>query len=546
MSLRWRAISVALLVGLFAWLTAANFIEKEDRIASDILPDDLLRMGLDLQGGMHWVVGVDIDRAVEREMTVLASNLTQDFEDEEIATATATGEGTMLRIALVNTLDRAKLDELLADYTVLQEVSSSPTSTDYELVEGRVDEVRELTMRQVLEVLRRRIDDPQTGIPESVVTRQGESRVLVQIPGGQIDRDIALSLLSSTAFLEFKIVEDADISDELLLARHPNLRVKENQKPSAEIALVNEDGSTAPLVIVHEVDPENREISVKSYLVAKEAPVTGQYLTNAQVGFDQRQRPEVIFNFSDEGGRLFGELSENNIERLLAIILDGRVYSAPVLQSRITTRGRITGNYDAAEAANLAVILRAGSLAVPVEIMEERTVGPALGQDSIDSGLMASAVGLSLIMVFVAFYYKLAGVYASIALTTNLVLLIGLMSLFEATLTLPGIAGLVLTIGMAVDANVIIFERIREELRGGRATRAAIATGFNKALWTVLDANITTLITGIILFQYGTGPIKGFAVTLCVGILTSLFSALIVTRLLMQLYPGDRPVQLSI
>jgi preprotein translocase subunit SecD len=503
-------------------------------------------MGLDLQGGMHWVVGVDIDRAVEREMTVLASNLTQDFEDEEIATATATGEGTMLRIALVNTLDRAKLDELLADYTVLQEVSSSPTSTDYELVEGRVDEVRELTMRQVLEVLRRRIDDPQTGIPESVVTRQGESRVLVQIPGGQIDRDIALSLLSSTAFLEFKIVEDADISDELLLARHPNLRVKENQKPSAEIALVNEDGSTAPLVIVHEVDPENKEISVKSYLVAKEAPVTGQYLTNAQVGFDQRQRPEVIFNFSDEGGRLFGELSENNIERLLAIILDGRVYSAPVLQSRITTRGRITGNYDAAEAANLAVILRAGSLAVPVEIMEERTVGPALGQDSIDSGLMASAVGLSLIMVFMVFYYKLAGVYASIALTTNLVLLIGLMSLFEATLTLPGIAGLVLTIGMAVDANVIIFERIREELRGGRATRAAIATGFNKALWTVLDANITTLITGIILFQYGTGPIKGFAVTLCVGILTSLFSALIVTRLLMQLYPGDRPVQLSI
>jgi preprotein translocase subunit SecD len=545
-SLRWRAISVGLLVAIFAWLTAANFIEKEDRIASDILPNDLLRMGLDLQGGMHWVVGVDIDRAVEREITVLVGNLTQLFEDEEVATATATGEGTTLRVSLVNTLERPKLDELLADYTVLREVDSSPTSTDYQLVDGRVDEVRELTMRQVLEVLRRRIDDPQTGIPESVVTRQGDSRVLVQIPGGQVDRDIALSLLSSTAFLEFKIVEDADITDELLLARHPNLHVVESRHASSEVALANEDGSTAPLVIVHEVDPENKEVSVKSYLVAKEAPVTGQYLTNAQVGFDQRQRPEVEFTFSEEGGKLFGVLSGENIDRLLAIILDGRVYSAPVLQSRITTRGRITGNYDAAEAASLAVILRAGSLAVPVQIMEERTVGPALGQDSIDSGIVASAVGLSLIIVFVGFYYKLCGLYAAVALSTNLVLLIGLMSLFEATLTLPGIAGLVLTIGMAVDANVIIFERIREELRDGRATRAAIATGFNKALWTVLDANITTLITGIILFQYGTGPIKGFAVTLCVGILTSVFSALVVTRLLLQLYPGNRPVQLSI
>ncbi|MEE3329518.1 MAG: protein translocase subunit SecD, partial [Myxococcota bacterium] len=527
MSLRWRAIAVAVLVGLFAWLTAANFVDKEDRIASDILPNDLLRMGLDLQGGMHWVVGVRIERAVEREIGVLAGNLTQVFAEEEIATATAVADGTTLRVSVVNTLDRTRVDEVLVDYTALQELSSTETSIELELVPGRVDEVRELTMSQVLEVLRRRIDDPQTGIPESVVTRQGDSRVLVQIPGGQVDRDIALNLLSSTAFLEFKIVEDRDQTDELLLARHPDLRVVAGQERSDELQLEAANGEPASLVLVHEVDPETKA-SIGSFLVAKEAPVTGQYLTNAQVGFDQRQRPEVEFTFSDEGGQLFGELSGNNIDRLLAIILDGRVYSAPVLQSRITTRGRITGRFTSPEAANLAVILRAGSLAVPVEIMEERTVGPALGQDSIDSGLMASAVGLGVILLFVVFYYRLSGVYASIALATNLVLLIGLMSFFEATLTLPGIAGLVLTIGMAVDANVIIFEWIREELREGRTTRASIATGFNTALWTVLDANITTLITGIILFQFGTGPIKGFAVTLCVGILTSVFSALVV------------------
>ena len=545
MSLRWRAIAVAVLVGLFAWLTAANFVDKEDRIASDVLPNDLLRMGLDLQGGMHWVVGVRIERAVEREIGVLAANLTEVFAEEEIATATAVADGTTLRVSVGNTLDRTKVDEVLVDYTALRELSSTDTSIELELVPGRVDEVRELTMSQVLEVLRRRIDDPQTGIPESVVTRQGDSRVLVQIPGGQVDRDIALNLLSSTAFLEFKIVEDRDQTDELLLARHPDLRIVAGQGRSDELQLERANGEPAPLVLVHEVDPETK-VSIGSFLVAKEAPVTGQYLTNAQVGFDQRQRPEVEFTFSNEGGQLFGELSGNNIDRLLAIILDGRVYSAPVLQSRITTRGRITGRFTSTEAANLAVILRAGSLAVPVEIMEERTVGPALGQDSIDSGLMASTVGLGVIVLFVVLYYRLSGVYASIALATNLVLLIGLMSLFEATLTLPGIAGLVLTIGMAVDANVIIFERIREELRDGRTTRAAIATGFNKALWTVLDANITTLITGIILFQFGTGPIKGFAVTLCVGILTSVFSALVVTRLLMHLYPGERPVQMSI
>jgi preprotein translocase subunit SecD len=293
--------------------------------------------------------------------------------------------------------------------------------------------------------------------------------------------------------------------------------------------------------IVSELDPVSNQV-VAAYLVKVSADITGDYLEDARVGFDQQQRPIVNFRFNPDGGRIFGELTEANIGNQLAIILDENVYSAPTIQSRISTRGMIEGQFTSDEAADLAVILRAGSLSVPVVIEEERTVGPGLGQDSIESGARACVVGLFVVLAFIAGYYRLSGVFASFALLVNLVLLIGLMSLFEATLTLPGIAGLVLTVGMAVDANVIIFERIREELRAGRIVKAAIGTGFAKARWTVLDANITTLITALILFQWGTGPIKGFAVTLSIGIVTSVFTALVVTRLLFQVYPGTRNV----
>ena len=279
----------------------------------------------------------------------------------------------------------------------------------------------------------------------------------------------------------------------------------------------------------------------------EQADITGDYLDDARMNYDPQQRPLVNFQFNPEGGRIFGDLTEKSIGRLLAIILDGNVYSAPVIRSRISTRGQITGRYTVQQAADLAVVLRAGALSVPVIIEEERTVGPALGQDSIDSGTQASVAGLFLVLCFASLYYRISGLYASLALVFNLVILMGVMSLFEATLTLPGIAGLVLTVGMAVDANVIIFERIREELRGGKMPRAAVATGFNKATWTVLDANLTTLFTALILFEFGTGPIKGFAVTLSIGIVTSVFSALVLTRTLFQIYPGTRTVpQLSI
>ncbi|MGH0034769.1 MAG: protein translocase subunit SecD [Myxococcota bacterium] len=525
--LRLRLGMVAALVVIFGFISFANLVPKAERIESPIWPDDELRLGLDLQGGIHWVVGVDLEEAVARELEFVRGNLESEFEDRNITPRRLVALEDRLEIELASEDARAETAEVIDDYGVLRRSESSGLASTYILTDDWIQEIRERTMLQVLEVMRRRIDDPVRGIPDSVVTRQGADRVLVQIPGGQIDRGRARGLLESTGHLQFKIVLDRAETEELLKAKHP-------------------DGIPEDQEILFEKDKESgRELA--AYLVKKAADLTGDYLEDARVGFDRQQRPIVNFRFNPEGGRQFGDLTEKHQREQLAIVLDERVYSAPVIQSRITSRGQISGRFSPQEAADLAVVLRAGALSVPVVIEEERTVGPSLGQDSIDAGLAASGVGLLLVIVFAVAYYRLSGVYASVALLVNLILLIGLMSIFEATLTLPGIAGLVLTVGMAVDANVIIFERIREELRTGKAVRAAISTGFNKALWTVLDANITTLITALVLFEFGTGPIKGFAVTLSVGILTSVFTALVVTRLLFQVFPGTKPVeQLSI
>ncbi len=524
---RWRVGSVLALVLFFGYLTAANFVPKDVRVQSPLLPDNGLRWGLDLRGGIHWVVGVTLEEAEARELDFVRSNIADQLEEENVRPLRLVVENGALIAVGRSEVDARAIRKAASETGVLEERDSDENRSSYVLTDDWQQEIRERTMLQVLEVLRRRIDDPVRGIPDSVVTRQGKDRVLVQIPGGQIDRGRARALLRSTGFLEFKIVVDSAQNEELLRARYPE------GLPDGHEITAERDKQTDQLLNV--------------YLLRETADLTGDYLEDARVGFDRQQRPIVNFRFNTEGGRLFEQLTEANIQNQLAIVLDERVYSAPVIQSRISNRGQITGRFTSQEAADLAVVLRAGALSVPVVIEEERTIGPALGQDSVDRGAQACLLGLVLILLFAVGYYRLSGVYASLALLTNLVLLIGLMSLFEATLTLPGIAGLVLTVGMAVDANVIIFERIREELRTGKTARAAISAGFSKALWTVLDANITTLITALVLFEFGTGPIKGFAVTLSIGIVTSVFAALVVTRLLFQIYPGVRPVaQLSI
>jgi preprotein translocase subunit SecD len=520
-SLRWRAIWVAVVVLGLGYFALANMAEDETRTEAWWLPDTVMRLGLDLQGGIHWVLGVKLEAAIDHELDFLAGQVREDFEDRGVGVRSVEHEGDVLLLDPSDPVDTVR--GAMTDWQQLAPAGEQDGKLRYELTDVWQREVRENGMRQVLEVMRRRIEDPQTGIPESVVTRQGSDRILVQIPGGELERAQARTLLDQTGFLEFKIVMDQDRSEDLLRARYP-------------------DGLPEGSTIVFQRDKLTNRIQF-AFLVPEKADITGDYLKHAAVGFDQRGRPIVNFTWKPAGAEIFGELTGQNVGKQLAIIVDEDVYSAPTIRSRIVTRGQIEGQFTSDEAGELAVILRAGALSVPVVIEEERTVGPALGADSIRRGINASAIGLLTVIVFAGVYYRLSGAYASVALLVNLVMIVGLMSMFGATLTLPGIAGLVLTVGMAIDANVIIFERIREELRAGKLPRGAIRTGFEKATWTILDANITTLITAIVLYEFGTGPIKGFAVTLSIGILTSVFAALVVTRLLYQLWPGDRPVE---
>jgi preprotein translocase subunit SecD len=523
LSLRNRIIAVAVAVLWLGWFVLGSFFSDEQRKAAWWLPESALRLGLDLRGGVHIVIGPDLVVATEHELGTIQDGLERGLEREKVTGVRFVRSGEQLRIQPAAPADAEAVRKLATDDSRFS-LRADGADLVLELAPKWAAEVRERAMLQALEVLRRRIDDPQTGIPESVVTRQGRERILIEIPG--VDR--VPDIFRKTGFLEFKIVQDAAPSEELLQAKH-----KDGLPPGTQIAVEKE---------------RKTERAISAYLVPVDADINGDFLTDARVQFDNRVNEwQVTFTWSAEGGQIFGELTEKSIGKPLAIILDGQVYSAPVIRDRISRQGQISGRFSSEEARDLAIVLRAGALPIPVKIEEERTIGPALGQDSIRRGIYASLAGFLLVVAFTIGYYRLSGVYASIALLANLVLLVGLMALFRGTLTMPGIAGLVLTVGMAVDANVIIFERIREELRDGRTPRAAIAAGFQKALRTILDANITNLITALVLFEYGTGPIKGFAVTLSVGILTSVFAALVITRILYELHPGNRPVaELSI
>jgi preprotein translocase subunit SecD len=521
--LRWRIGAAAAVIALSIFLTVANFVPEETRRASPLLPDDGLRLGLDLRGGIHWVLGVKLDVAAAQELEFLRQNLVSRDEDEDSFSVGETKvEGDHVVIKVAGSADADAVRDWAKNTGALDVVSDDGTALTYRLSTAAVKAVRTRGMEQVLEVLRRRITDPIKGIADSVVTRQGEDRVLVQIPGGQVDRASARDLLEVTGFLEFKIVKDSAPTEELLRARHP-----EGLPEGTEIGFEREKQTNRVLV---------------AYLLDEKPAITGDYLVDARVNFDRQNRSLVEFRFNTAGARIFGELTEKNIKKQLAIVLDDLVYSAPVIQSRIGSQGEITGRFTPQEAADLAVVLRSGSLPIPVTIEEERTIGPALGADSIRHGMQASVASLLAVLVFAVVYYRVSGVYATIAITAGMFMIVGLMAMFRATLTMPGIAGLVLTVGMAIDGNVLIFERIREELRHGKTPRAAIRAGFSRALLPILDGNLTTLITALVLYEYGTGPIKGFAVTLALGLIATVFQAVVVNRLLYAIYPGNRLV----
>jgi preprotein translocase subunit SecD len=383
-----------------------------------------------------------------------------------------------------------------------------------------VQRLHEYALEQSLETIRNRID--QFGVAEPTVQRQGSQEILVQLPGIQ-DPGRAKDLIGKTALLEFKLVAEGDK------------------------AASGGDGTV--VLQGQEIEPLSGQAHKVPYTLEKKTLMTGDVVADARV------RPptnvegayvELILN--DRGARLFEKITSENVGRRLAIILDNTVYSAPVIREKIGGgRASITGSFDIKEARDLAIVLRAGALPAPVTVAEERTVGPSLGKDSINQGILSFVVGGSLVIIFMAIYYKVAGVLADLAVILNILYLLAALAAFEATLTLPGIAGIVLTIGMAVDANVLVNERMREEIRLGKSPRAAVEAGYERALPAILDSNITTFLSGLILFQFGSGPVKGFAVTLCIGIVSSVFTAVVGTRVVYDyLLARRRLVALSV
>ncbi len=362
-----------------------------------------------------------------------------------------------------------------------------------------------------LEIIRNRID--QFGVREPTIARQGQTRIMVDLPGIE-DPQSAIELIGKTALLEFKVLDEEGNLREAL----------EGDIPSDDEILY--------------------DLEKKAYLVKKGALLTGAAIKSAQVEIGQWGQPYVALEFTSEGAEEFADITGRHVGERLAIILDNVVKSAPVIKTRITGgKAVIEGSYSMEKANELKIVLKSGALPVPLNIIQNTTVGPSLGRDSIQKGLISGLIGLLAVLIFMAVYYKKAGLIAIIALLLNLLFLLAALAALKATLTLPGIAGIILTIGMSIDANVIIFERIREELRKERAPRSAVDAGYSKALRTILDANITTLITALILFQFGTGPIKGFATTLSIGIIASLFTAVLVTRAIFNVILQGKPLQ---
>ncbi|SEL33635.1 preprotein translocase subunit SecD [Roseivivax marinus] len=492
--------------------------ELEEQAAQwpSFLPSGLVNLGLDLRGGAHLLAEVQVEDVYGARLEALWPEIRDALRPlrDQIGTFRLVEEGgAALRIQISQTEGQGAALEAIRDLAqpvsstaaIAQggandiEVSASDGTITVQLSEAERAATDERTLRQALEIIRRRIDE--VGTREPTIQRQGQDRILIQVPGIGSAQELK-DIIGTTAQLTFQPVVSRGSSGDV--------------EPG-----VGEE-------ILPSLDQEG-----VFYTLDRSPVVTGEELVDAQPSFDQNGQPAVSFRFNTQGARAFGDYTAQNIGSPFAIVLDEEVISAPVIQSHIPGgSGIITGNFSIEESTNLAVLLRAGALPAGLEFLEERTIGPELGQDSIDAGKLATAVAFAMVLVFMVAVYGLFGIFANIALILNIAMLFGLLSLIGATLTLPGIAGIVLTVGMAVDANVLVFERIREELKTARGPARAISLGYEKALSAIVDANITTIITAIILFAMGSGPVRGFAITLGFGILTSVFTAIFVTRLL--------------
>jgi preprotein translocase subunit SecD len=494
-------------------------------------------LGLDLRGGVHFLMEVDMEAAIKKAEDRYVSDLRTLFRENKVRYKTIGRQGS--GGVLIRFRDEQQKDDgvklVEKDYNELDvsdvDNDSGEAQILVKIIETAIVETRRLALQQNITTLRKRVNE--LGVAEPVIQQQGLNRVVVQLPGVQ-DTARAKEILGATATLEFRMADEV----------HSTQDAVDGRIPAGSKLYNNRDG--------------------RPILLKKQVMLTGDYIIDAASGIDQASGgPSVTITLDGKGAKIFSKRTRDEIGKLMGVVfienksetieVNGKfekkkkiieeVINTAVIRDELGKRFQITGLDSTQEARNLALLLRAGALAAPIEIIEERTVGPSLGQDNIDKGFNSVIIGFSLVLIFMLFYYKVFGIAADIALTLNLVLIIALLSLLQATLTLPGIAGIVLTVGMAVDANVLIFQRIREEIKNGNSPQASIHSGYEKAFSTIADANVTTLIAALVLFSFGTGPIKGFAVTLSLGIISSMFTAIVVSRGIINAIYGGRKLQ---
>lgn len=509
----WRISLVFIFVLLsFLYLTP-TLLAKLPSWWGGLLPKDKIHLGLDLQGGTHLVLEVDTQKAVEGSLDIVATDLEDTLNSKNLHFKRIVRTGSDKISVLVYEKDTAAaVQKLLKDKYPGYELTPPYDEGGFVALNLRISEKdaqdrKDKAVAQALETIRNRID--QFGVSEPVIQREGLNHIVVQMPGIK-DPQRAIDLIGKTARLEFKMV-------------------REDIQPSS--SSIPDDAELLKEKTVDQVTGAVNEIPM---VLQKKSLITGDLLTDAQVRIDsQFNQPYVAIEFNSLGAKLFDQVTAANVGKRFAIVLDNNIYSAPVIRERISGgSAQISGNFTEKTAADLAIVLRAGALPAPVKIIQNETVGPSLGQDSINKGLMAGLIGVLLVVFFMGLYYKLSGLIADFGMILNILFLMGSLSALGATLTLPGIAAIVLLIGMSVDSNVIIFERIRDELRLGKTPKAALDAGYDKAFLTIMDSHITTLITAAVLFQFGTGPVKGFAVSLSLGVIINLFTSLIGTKVI--------------
>jgi len=508
---RWLVTVIIAVCALGVFLALPNaFPERALSALPSWLPHNQLNLGLDLRGGSYLLLEVDMGAVVQERLENIVDSMRSEMRAAQIGYTGLAASGGEVRFALTDPRTAERVREMAAKVDPETDISITPDGrVSIKFNSVALEARRRSAIEQSIEIVRRRIDE--SGTKEPTIQREGEDRILVQLPGVGNPEHIK-ELLGRTAKMTFQLVdENASVED-----------AERGRVPPGSMLLPMEDDRAAG----------GHGGPAGHIVVKRRIMVSGDTLTDAQPSFQNGNEPVVSFKFDSTGARRFGDATRENVGRRFAIVLDNKVISAPVIREPILGgQGIISGSFTVQSASDLALLLRAGALPAPLTILEQRTVGPDLGADSIREGTTASVVAVILVVIFMLVFYGLFGVFANVALFFNLCLMFAMLTLLDATLTLPGIAGIALTLGMAVDANVLIYERIREEVRGGRSLISSLQAGFERAFGTILDSHVTTLVAGALMFFLGSGPVKGFAVTLSIGVLTSLFSAILVTRL---------------